>query len=295
LPPVLFGAAHPYGVPFTGTGDPNAVAQVSRDDILAFHQSWLRPDNAKIFVVSDRPLAEVQPLLERSFGNWAPPAAPKGTKNLAAATPAPKPRIILIDRPQSPQSQILAGLLLPHRGSDPIEPLIVVNDVLGGTFLSRLNMDLRESKGWSYGVRGSINRLAGTVPYLVSAPVQSNQTGPSIAALIADINEFVKTKGITPEERERTINNRTRGLAGSFETSEDVLSALQSIELYGWPDTYYETLADRYRSMTAAELDQAARRVLDPSKLVWVVVGDAAQVRPQLEKLGMPIEVAKPQ
>ncbi|MDP9416079.1 MAG: insulinase family protein, partial [Pseudomonadota bacterium] len=182
LPPVLFGAAHPYGVPFTGTGDPNAVAQVSRDDIVAFHQSWLRPDNAKIFVVSDRPLAEVQPLLERSFGNWAPPGAPKGTKNLAAATPAPKSRIILIDRPQSPQSQILAGLLLPHRGSDPIEPLIVANDVLGGTFLSRLNMDLRESKGWSYGVRGSINRLAGTVPYLVSAPVQSNQTGPSIAA-----------------------------------------------------------------------------------------------------------------
>jgi predicted Zn-dependent peptidase len=281
-------------VPFTGTGDPKAVEQVTREDLLAFHQSWLRPDNAKIFVVSDRPIAEIQPLLERSFGNWAPPPAPKGVKNLAAAPPAPQPRIVLIDRPQSPQSQILAGMLLPYKGSDPIEPLIVANDVLGGTFLSRLNMDLRESKGWSYGVNGRVNRLAGTVPYLVSAPVQSNQTGPSIAALIADINEFLKAKGITAEERERTINNRTRGLAGNFETSDDVLAGLQSIELYGWPDDYYERLAERYRGMTIAQLDQAARRVLDPSKLIWVVVGDAAKVRPQLEKLGMPIEVATP-
>jgi predicted Zn-dependent peptidase len=294
LPPVLYGSDHPYGVPFTGTGDPKAVEQVTREDLLAFHQIWLRPDNAKIFVVSDRPMAEIQPLLERSFGNWAPSPAPKGVKNLAAAPPAPRPRIVLIDRPQSPQSQILAGMLLPYKGSDPIEPLIVANDVLGGTFLSRLNMDLRETKGWSYGVNGRVNRLAGTVPYLISAPVQSNQTGPSIAALIADINEFLKAKGITAEERERTINNRTRGLAGNFETSGDVLTGLQSIELYGWPDDYYERLAERYRGMTVHQLDDAARRVLDPSKLVWVVVGDAAKVRPQLEKLGMSIEVATP-
>jgi predicted Zn-dependent peptidase len=292
LPPLLYGTSHPYGIPFTGTGDPEAVKQVSREDLVAFHQSWLRPDNAKIFVVSDRPLAEIQPHLERSFGNWTPPAAPKGTKNLASATPPAQPRIVLIDRPQSPQSQILAGMLLPHRGSDPLEPLIAANDVLGGTFLSRLNMNLRESKGWSYGVNGRVNRLVGTVPYLVSAPVQSNQTGPAIAEMIREMNGFLKTKGISAPERERTINNRTRGLAGNFETSEDVLAGLQSLELYGWPDDYYETLAGRYRSMTVAELDQAARQVIDPSKLVWVVVGDAAKVRPQLEKLGMKIEVA---
>ncbi len=295
LPPVLYGADHPYGIPFTGTGDPKAVEQVGRDELVAFHQSWLRPDNGKIYVVSDRPLAELQPLLDRSFGNWAPPAAPKGVKNLAAATPAARPRIVLIDRPQSPQSVILAGQLLPYRGADPLEPLLVSNDVLGGTFLSRMNMDLRETKGWSYGVNGRINRLAGTVPYLVSAPVQANQTGPSITALMSNMNEFLRTKGITAPELERTINNRTLSLAGNFETSDDVLSGLQSIDLYGWPEDYYETLAARYRAMTTAELDQAARRVLDPSKLIWVVVGDAAKIRPQLDKLGMPIEVMKAQ
>jgi predicted Zn-dependent peptidase len=294
LPGALFGPNHPYGIPFTGTGDPKAVEKVSRDDLVAFHDTWMRPDNARIFVVSDRPLAEVQPLIERAFGDWAAPATPKGTKNLAAATPAQKPRILLVDRPQSPQSVIMGGLLLPYTGAQPIEPLIVGNDVLGGSFLSRLNMDLRETKGWSYGVSGRINRLLGTVPYIVSAPVQANQTGPSLAALQADMREFLTQKGITSEELERTINNRIRNLAGNFETSDDVLSGLETIDLLGFPDDYYETIADKYRAMTAPQLDQAVRRVIDPSKFVWIVVGDAAKIRPQLDKLGMPIEVVTP-
>ena len=113
--------------------------------------------------------------------------------------------------------------------------------------------------------------------------------------MMADMNEFLKTKGISAQELERTVNNRTLSLAGNFETSEDVLTGLQSIDLYGWPDDYYETLAARYRGMNIAQLDQAARQVLDPSKLVWVVVGDAAKVRPQLDQLGLPIEVMQAQ
>jgi len=294
LPGALYGPDHPYGVPFTGTGDPNAVKTVGRADLVAFHDTWLRPDNAKIFVVSDRPLAEIRPMLDRAFGNWAAPAVAKGVKNLTAATPAPKSRILLIDRPQSPQSVIMGGALLPFTGNQPIEPLIVSNDVLGGSFLSRLNMDLRETKGWSYGVNGRVNRLLGTVPYIVTAPVQANQTGPSLAALQADMREFLTQKGISGEELERTINNRVRNLAGNFETSEDVLGGLQTIDLLGFPDNYYETLAGRYRGMTASQLDEAARKVIDPSKFVWVVVGDAAKIRPQLDQLGMPIEVVTP-
>jgi zinc protease len=294
LPPELYGAAHPYGVPFTGTGDPKAVQAVTRAELAAFHDAWLRPEKATIFVVSDRPLAELMPLLDASFGNWQAPAAAAGVKNFAATTPSVRQRIILIDRPQSPQSVILGGQLLPYKGSDPIEPLSVANDVLGGTFLSRLNMDLRESKGWSYGVSGRPSRFVESVPYLVSAPVQSNQTGPSLAALRADMKDFLTRNGIKPDELERTINNRTRGLAGNFETSEDVLGGLQSIDQFGWPDNYYETLADRYRAMTIPQLDQAARSVIDPNKFVWVVVGDAVKVRPQLDKLGLPIEVIAP-
>jgi zinc protease len=294
LPAALYGPDHPYGVPFSGTGDPAVVKRLTRADLVAFHDAWLRPDNARIFVVSDRPLAEIQPLLDRAFGDWQPSAVAKGVKNLTATTPAPRERILLVDRPQSPQSVIVGALLLPYTGRDPIEPLGVANDVLGGTFLSRLNMDLRESKGWSYGVNGRINRLSGTIPYIVSAPVQANQTGPSIAALRADMQEFLTAKGITAPELERTVNNRVRGLAGNFETSDDVLGGLEAIDQFGFPDNYYETLAGRYRAMTAPELDAGIRKVIDPSKFVWVVVGDAAKVRPQLDKLGLPIELVTP-
>ncbi|MEA2999116.1 MAG: zinc protease [Sphingomonadales bacterium] len=294
LPSALYGPSHPYGVPFTGTGDPAVVKRLSRADLVAFHDSWIRPDNARIFVVSDRPLAAIQPLLERSFGDWRAPALPRGVKNLQAATAAPRERILLIDRPQSPQSVIMGGLLLPFTGRDPIEPLQVANDVLGGSFLSRLNMDIREKKGWSYGVNGRINRLLGTVPYIVSAPVQANQTGPSLAAMREDMTDFLTAHGITAAELQRTINNRVRGLAGNFETSEDVLGGIETIDQFGFPDNYYETLAARYKAMTVPELDASIRRVVDPRKFVWVVVGDASKIRPQLDKLGLPIETVTP-
>ena len=103
---------------------------------------------------------------------------------------------------------------------------------------------------------------------------------------------FLTSKGVTPEELERTINGSIRELPGSFETSDDVLRGMQQNDMYGRPDNYYETLASRYRGLKASDLDAAARQTLDPSKLVWVVVGDASKVRPQLDKLGLPVEAA---
>jgi zinc protease len=290
LPPLIYGPSHPYGKPFTGSGSADAIRAVTRDELIGFHQTWIRPDNAQIFVVSDRPLPELLPLLEARFGNWAPPAEPKGVKNFAAVPPAPRPRIVLIDRPQSPQSVILAGTVLPVRGTEDILTLQAANEVLGGNFLSRINMDLRETKGWSYGSRSNLNLLENQVPYIVTAPVQGDKTGPAIRALMDQIGGFTSNRGVTPAEMQRVINGNTRQLAGSFETSGSILGALRSIELLNRPDDYYETIADRYRGMTAQVLDQAARRVIDPRQLTWVVVGDAAKVRPQLEGLGLPIE-----
>jgi predicted Zn-dependent peptidase len=289
LPPLLYGKAHPYGVPFTGTGDPEVVKKVTRDDLVAFQRAWLRPDNAKIFVVSNLPLAQVTPLLEQSFGAWKP-EGPKGVKNFAAATPPAQSRIVLIDRPGSPQSLILGGALLPVKGKDELITLLAANDVLGGNFLSRLNMDLRETKGWAYGVNSQVNRVTETAPYLIYAPVQADKTGASIAAMLADANEFLTVKGVTADELQRTVNGSIRELPGSFETSGDVLGGMQRNALYGRADDYYDTLAERYRAMKAADLDQAARAVIDPKKLLWVVVGDAAKVRPQLDVLKLPVE-----
>jgi predicted Zn-dependent peptidase len=293
LPSVLYGANHPYGGP--SGGDPAAIAKFTRADLIGWEQRWLRPDNVKIFVVSDRPLSDVQPLLDERFGHWAPPAGvPKGVKNFTAPPPRPtSPKILLVNRPGAPQSSIVGGQLLPLNPEGDIVPFDTANDVLGGTFLSRLNMDLRETKGWSYGVSGDSSVVEHAVPYMVSAPVQADRTGDALAALNQDITEFLTTKGVTQEERDRTVANSVNRLPGEFETSGSVLSAMMSMDVLKRPDDYYEKLAPDYRAQTPASLDQAARAALDPKGFTWIVVGDAAKIRPQLEKLGMPIEVVE--
>jgi predicted Zn-dependent peptidase len=248
----------------------------------------------KLFIVSDRPLSEVQPLLEAQFGKWAAPATAKGVKNFTAPPPRPTaPRILLVNRAGAPQSSIVGGQILPIDPKADIVPFDTANDVLGGTFLSRLNMDLREDKGWSYGVSGNENVMLHAVPYVVSAPVQADKTGEALAELNSQLNAFLTNKGVTDEELTRTVANSINQLPGEFETSGAVLSAMMNIDMLDRPDNYYETLPATYRAQTAQSLDQAARAALDPKGFTWIVVGDAAKVRPQLEKLGLPIEVVE--
>jgi predicted Zn-dependent peptidase len=292
LPSVLFGAAHPYGGP--AGGDPKAIEAFTRDDLIGFQQRWLRPDNAKIFVASSLPLAQVKPLLEARFGKWAAAAVPKGVKAFTAPPPRPAAqKILLINRPGAPQSTIVGGQLLPVDPKGDTIPLHAASEILGGNFLSRLNMELRENKGWSYGVGGTERLLESGVSYTVSAPVQVDRTGDALAELNAQMRGFLTTKGVTEEELTRTVANSINALPGEFETSGAVISAMMRMDLLDRPDNFYETLPGKYRAQTAASLDQAIRSVLDPKGFTWIVVGDAAKVRPQLEKLGLPIAVVE--
>jgi len=292
LPELLYGANSPYGRPFSGNGDEASVRSITEADIRTDYAKWIRPDNAKIFVVSDKPLAEILPILNAQLGQWVPPASAKPVKDFSASIPAATPRIVLIDRPQSPQSFIMGGEVLDASGTDDLLVLNAANNVLGNDFLSRINSDLRETKGWSYGVNASVSGFQHRVPYLVTAPVQADQTGPAIAALNAQFNDFLKGgKGVTPAELERTVNGNTRRLAGSYETSGAVLGALRTNDMLGRPDDYPETVAARTNALTADQLDAAARAAIDPARFVWVVVGDAAKVKPQLDALGIPVEV----
>lgn len=290
LPPLVYGAASPYAKLAAGTGDPAAVKAATRADLVAYQQAWIRPDKAKVFVVSDRPLAEVKAAFDAAFGDWRA-GGPAGTKPAVAAGTTASPRIVLIDRPDSPQSLIAAGQLTPLDARGDLLPALTANEVLGSGFLSRINMDLREAKGWSYGVRGGFSRLEGAVPYTINAPVQADKTGPAIAALREQIGGFLTTNGVTPVEFTRTIDGETRELAGNFETSAAVLAGMETNDLYGRPDDYYDTIAQKYRALTASQLDAAARRAIDPNRFVWVVVGDASKVRGQLDSLGLPVEV----
>ena len=292
LPELMYGADSPYGRPFSGNGDETSVKAITESDIRTDYARWIRPDNGKIFVVSDRPLSEITPVLDAAFGQWVPPASAKAVKDFSAPIPAATPKIVLIDRPQSPQSYIMGGEVLSASGTDDLLMLNAANNVLGNDFLSRINSDLRETKSWSYGVNASVAGFAGRVPYLVTAPVQADKTGPAIEALNLQFNDFLKGgKGVTPAELERTINGNTRRLAGSYETSAAVLGALRSNDLLGRPDDYPETIAARTNALTAAQLDEAAKAAIDPSRFVWVVVGDASVVKPQLDALGIPVEV----
>ena len=293
LPALLYGPNHPYAS--LPGGDEATVRGVTRDQLLALRDRWFRPDNLKIYLVSDRPLAEVQPLLEAQFGTWSAPAVAKGIKSFDGVVAATGPsRIVLIDRPGSPQSYIAAAEVTPLDPRSDVIAVASANDVLGGNFLSRLNMDLREEKGWSYGVSGSLSLNEHAVPYIIVAPVQADKTGAAIAELRQQIGAFLTTNGVTKEELDRTVAKSVNQLPGQFESAESVLGAMMRNDLLGRPDDYYETVAAKYRALDVAGLDRAIRATVDPSKLVWVVVGDAAKVRPQLDKLGLPVEVVQP-
>ena len=290
LMPALYGQESPYGVPGTGSGDPAVVAGLDRDDLIGFHRAWFRPDKARIFVVSDLPLADIRSALEQRFGAWQG-SGPAGAKAFAGSKAEGGSRILLVDRPGSPQSQIVAGQLLDLTGRDEHLALSGATQVLGGSFLSRINMDLRETKGWSYGVRAGIGAFEGPMHYWISAPVQADRTGDSIAALIANHKAFLTSEGVTEAELERNRNGDIRELPGAFQTARAVMGALQANDLFGRADNYYEGLPDRIRAHTTAALDRAARTAIRPDEFLWIVVGDATSVRPQLEQLGLPVEL----
>jgi len=163
--------------------------------------------------------------------------------------------------------------------------------VFGGNFLSRLNMNLRETKGWSYGVRSGVLEYLESAPFFVAAPVQADRTGDSVKEIISELTGYLKTKGTTDEELTRVVNGNVRRLPGSFETTGAVFGGVITIANFNRPDDYFERLPDRYAKMTTAEIDAAGRAKIDVSKLTFVIVGDASVVKPQLDQLKLPVEV----
>ncbi len=292
LPPAIYGDGHAYGVPFTGSGTEESIESLTRDDLVAFRETWLRPDNATIFVAGDTTVDEITPMLERVLDGWAAPGTPAPAKNVADVALPGSPRMILIDIPNSPQSVILAGHLAPGLGSDRDLAIESMNDVLGGSFTSRANMNLREAKGWSYGVQTLFQNAAGQRPFLIYAPVQTDRTGDAVAELIAEVDAIQGPRPITEDEMARTIAGATRGLPGRFQTARAVLNSLIESERYGRPLDYAASLTPRYEALELRDLQSAADEIVRPGSLTWLIVGDLGQVRGPVESLGIaPVEV----
>ena len=291
LPPLMYGEDHAYGIPLTGSGTEQSVESITRDDLVAFKDGWMRPDNGTIFVVGDTTMAEIKPQLQRVFGSWRA-RGEKTTKNIANVSLPDGPRTVLIDRPGSPQSFILAGHVAPPTGVDNNIAITAMNEILGGNFVSRINLNLREDKGWSYGSRTIVLGAKGQRPFILLAPVQTDQTGASVAEIKKEFAQFLGDKPATADELERVKLDNVRSLPGQFETSNAVMGSILSSDRYGRPYNYPETLPEKYRALSNADIAGAAEQVLKPNQMVWVIIGDAEKVRAELEAANIgPVEV----
>jgi len=260
-------------------------------DLKAEHDKWLRPDLARITVVGDVTMAELLPKLEAAFGDWKAPAGPAPTKPIDTAAVAPsKAGLVVIDRPNSPQSMLVLGKALPLKGTDKNQEAVeLANQVVGNDFLSRLNSDLREEKGWTYGIYSSLFQVEGPRGFVVISPVQTDRTADSIRLILQDMKAFPAQKPVDPVELQRVTEGNIRNLPNQFQTNGQVLGALLENQRMDRPDDYQARLPDIYRSITAADIDKAATQYLQPDGMVIVVVGDRSKIDPQLKALGMPI------
>jgi predicted Zn-dependent peptidase len=227
----------------------------------------------------------ILPLLEKYFGDWTPPATPRPAKSLPAAVNPPAPRVFLIDRPDAVQTSILAGQLMPSSLAPNRFEIETMNAVLGGTFTSRINMNLREDKHWSYGASSSQPGALGQRPWLLSAPVQTDKTVDALRELQREISEFVGTRPPTAEEIAKIRNKDVRALSGRFETNAAVSGAIAEMIVYQRPDDYVRTLKARIEAQTDDGVRAAAREALDPARLTWVVIGDLAKIEQPIRDL----------
>ncbi len=288
--PILYGAQNPYGMSSRGLGDPATLKAITREDLGAFHRRWLRPEKAEIFVAGNVDVDALIPMLEARFGLWPSTRDVPPTKDLSAAIPAAKGTVYLINRPQSPQSVILGGFVTDKTTKDDLLDFNTANTIFANDFTSRLNTDIREVKSWSYGVSGYLSQREGRSPYFISAPVQADKTGPSIAAIRQDMAEFLGPKGVTGQEFDRIVHGAIARLPGRFETTGAVLGQMRDDAISGRPFDFVKSLPARYRAMTPAKLDASARAILDSAKLTWVVVGDRDKVLPQVKALGLSVQ-----
>ncbi len=283
FPRLLYGEGHAYSLPFTGSGDEASVATLTPEDLAAFHATWFKPNNATLIIVGDTTRAEIEPLLAERFAAWT--AADVPTKNLDAVAHREASVVYLVDRPDSEQSVIIAGHIVPPRNTAAEMAISTMNQVLGGDFTARVNMNLREDKGWSYGAYTRIVAARGQRPFMAVAPVQTDKTGAAMAELQNEIEAIRDRRPPQAEEIAKVKDRRTLSLPGRWETASAVLGSLSEIVRFGLPDDYWHTYADTVRGLSEAEIRRAAVDVVRPDGLIWVVVGDRARVEADIEQL----------
>src|SRR5438876_6790209 len=280
---LLYGRGHRYGTPSFGTAE--TIKAFSTDDLRSFYNGAFRPDNAALLAVGDITADRLIPLAESAFGGWkaAGGAAP------AAALPAvdqPAAREVdLIDKPGAPQTQIRIGWIGVPRSTPDYFPLVVLNTVLGGSFSSRLNMNLREKHGYTYGASSSFDMRAAAGPFSSGAAVQTDKTGEALKEFFNELNAILKP--VPDDELARAKNYVALRYPGGFETTGDVSRRLEDAIIYKLPDDYFSKYVQNIQAVTTAEVQRVAQKYIQPSRFIVTVVGDRQQIEPQIRPLNL--------
>jgi predicted Zn-dependent peptidase len=282
---VLFGPDHPYGHPWDGT--PTSAKAVTLGDVKRIYALGWRPDRATLVCAGDITKAEFTAAVESSFGSWVAPKASPPPALVPPAAVGPWPKLVLVDRAGAPQA-VIAALSSGIAAADPQAPALWrVNDAIGGSFTSRLNQDLREQRGYTYGARSRYSVSRGPGQLVSWANVVTDKTGDALAALVEDLDAFAKN-GMTDVEVERTRSQARGELVGAYESVESIAGHLAADASLGLGPDWQVKYSERRDLADKAELDALAKRFYDPTSAILVVVGPSAKVKPMIEKLGLP-------
>jgi zinc protease len=284
----LYGPKHPYG--FSETGTEASVKAITAADMQAFWKQNFVPNNAALIVAGDISMADLRALAEKSFAAWqrGNPAQPALTMPDTTAA-----RIVIVNKP-GPQTQVRVAAVGAPRSSPDFRPLQLMNLTLGGNFASRINMNLREKNGYTYGASSGFTFRKAAGPFQVASGIRTEVTGPAVAEVFSELRGIVE-KPVTEDELTRAKDGLTNSLPGAFETNGNAVGNFANVFTYSLPLDYYSRYAEQVAAVTTAQTADAAKRYIVPEKMVVIAVGDLEKIEPELKKLNLgPIEVRQP-
>jgi len=283
---VLFGS-HPYG--HLSIGRASSLRPLTTADVAAFHAAIYRPSRTTLVVAGDGTHAELLAIAERAFGDWQGRGAEATvpTPEQTALPAQPSTRIGLVHREHAAQSVIQIGLLVPGRSTPDYAPLVVMNAALGGQFVSRVNLKLREEKAYTYGARTGFGWRRGAGTFELETSVETRVTRDAIADSLAELVAIRGERPVREPELELAKASLTRGYSHNFETAGQVARSAAQLALFELPDTYFENFTRMVHAVTVADVARVAETHLDPARMTTVVVGDREAITEPLAALGL--------
>jgi predicted Zn-dependent peptidase len=287
FPRVVFGSAHRYGTPVAGLAP--VVEAITADDIRSFYKEHFVAGNATIVVVGDVTMATATEQLTRVFGSW-PGAGARAAAAIPTAPQLTSRAIVLVDKPGAAQSQIRIGWVGVPRSTPDYATLRVLNTILGGSFTSRLNQNLREEHGYTYGASSMFDMRTSAGPFLAAAGVQTDKTADALHEFFVELEGIQKP--VPPDELEKAKNYVALGFPAEFETTGDLAQKLEELVVNNLPEDTYRNFVGAVTRVTAADVQKAAARYVQPGKMAVVVVGDRKVIEPGIAALKLgPIRV----